>query len=239
MIEISENALLDTLRRHAISPAGIASIMGAIKIKHQEKLFPRSKDTKKHWDDLKKPLRLQIQALQGNKAARENDPVKWAVYNRYLAILLKLRDRLDDVEYANAGAKTIPELAEEYGIGQQGLRWGAWVPDKVRETIQAEFDALYKLPKYHKGKRIIPFITQAERTLDDIRWGKIYSGLLNERALSRKKTDEDDIVVALDDALRRVKERKVNDRAPQSWKIMLPRDIRARIADLYGNGARV
>jgi hypothetical protein len=163
MLEFSENTLLDVLRRHAIPPAGIASIIGALKIKHQEKHFRTSKDTKKDWETLKKPLRLQIQALQSNSPARQKDRIKGAVYDDYLATLLKLRERLNFIEYANAGVKSITELAEEHGIGQRGLRWGAWVPEHVKDRTVAAFDALYKMPKYATGKRIIPFITQAER----------------------------------------------------------------------------
>jgi hypothetical protein len=63
--------------------------------------------------------------------------------------------------------------------------------------------------------------------------------LVNERTLSNKKTDEGDIIDALNHALERVKLRQLNDRAPQSWKIMLPQAIRDRIASLYAGGERV
>jgi hypothetical protein len=236
MSDFSENTLLDVLRRHALTPSIIASIVGAIRIRNKEK---QPNTSKNDWDALKKPLRLQIHALQSNLKARKKDPIKWAVYEKYLAVLLKVRDRIEFVQHANGDVKTIPELAAEHGIGQQGLRWGAWVPERVKDAMMAEFDALHKMPKYATGKRIIPFVTQAERTLDDIRWSKIRAGLVAERTLSNKKTDEGDIVEALNHALARVKDRQLNDRAPQSWKIMLPQAIRDRIAALHAGGERV
>lgn len=236
LLEVSENTLLSALRLWVQDPQTIASIVGDLKIANRSK---QPITAKNNWKVLKAPLRQQIRALQSNALKLQKDPVKWAVYERYLAVLLKLRDRLEFIEYANAGVKSIPELAEEHGIGQQGLRWGAWVPEHVKDKTMAEFDVLHKMPQYATGKRIIPFVTQAERTLDDIRWGKIRTGLVNERTLSNKKTDEGDIVEALNNALQRVKDRKLNDRAPQSWKIMLPQAIRDRIAALYMAGERV
>lgn len=175
------------------------------------------------WDYVLRPLRMQIQSLAASQTKWTLDQQRAPVYAAYLALLRKVRSKIDAARTLNTVGKSIPEIAAERGLPMRGLRWAAWVPENVKRAFTLEFEKMYALID-KPGKRIIPFSTTIERTASDTRWDMLLARCISEREGRTGPTagDQAPMIQALDLAIKAIHNRDINQEAPVQWAHLLP-----------------
>lgn len=190
----------------------------------------------RNWVRLLKPLRTQIKLMQTSRHRWSRDPLRAEVYGNYHALLLKVRTRLENIQFMNtADNLTIPELARAHNLANNGMRWADWVPNKIRTAFDIAFEKLYSVdipnartdpetgaPGHAKGKRIVPFKTQYERSSTEKRWRNLLIDLTLERAGRLVEGSDSPLIGWMDMAIEAIKQRQRDKEAPVKWEHLLP-----------------
>jgi hypothetical protein len=176
------------------------------------------------------PLQAAIRAMQSSKSRWSSDPYRARLYQKYLAVLLAVRQKIQSTWALNVQGYTITELARANGVPVGGLDWQDWVPTHIKNAAIVAFDTLYNetLPKKAAlagnvqgdrgapvlGKRLIPFRnTQATRKSDK-RWDSLLASALSEREGFKHSEEHGPYLEALDAIIERIHMRDRDDVAP-------------------------
>lgn len=228
----------DLFQKHGVPKELAYALMRDIEAE-ERKREPQKRG--KDWDYVLAPLRTQIKSLGSSQSLWGSDIVRAPVYAAYLALLRKVRDKIETVRKLNTEDKTIPEIAAERGLPMRGLRWAAWVPENVKTAFTLEFEKMYdRIEK--PGRRLLPFSTYVERTASDVRWDNLLAYCVSEYE-GRKGLGEEysPLLEALQEATQAIYNRPITQEAPVNWEHLLTAYTKQRLEvwrELSLNGLR-
>lgn len=216
------------------------------------------------WVDMLSTLRKDKRSIETNMHNRSE--AMHAVYAEYLAIMSKVRERMQiaqahgtpaDAERAAALVNEARALEGKRPLGTNGKSWQSWVPPHIREQLAAKVTQAYDNANYKRGNRFIPFIPTAAR-----KSAKTVASNLTA-ALGRIRRDHESapnsgrgytLYRALHLAAARMAERELHRRLkameagvenpvdnplPVNWLALLDAPMRARLRDAQKNPAGV
>lgn len=234
---MSATKLFNQLRKSGLNPVELQHAWRSYQRAEADQKARNKQRYSKRWDVLLAPLQKQLQSMQGTQWRWSKDPDRAPVYKEYLALLLKVRDRIQRVR--DSGPKeTIPEIAAILKLEGDGMVWMQWVPAKVKQEVVLKFEHLHnvvlpdrakgKQTNHATGKRIRPFTIPAHMTPSGVRWARLL-GIITVRLEQFAENDDSPYPKALREALQRVHRHdpdNTNDVAPAIWTHLLTPETR-------------
>lgn len=191
------NALAETILRKAKKPA-----------------------SRRTWGELLEPVCRAIHSLGSSKAVWSKCPYRAPVYEMYLVLLRKVRDR---IKVAEALGQTVAEFSS--ANKHAGSEWSDWVPPHIKAAVVAEFQRLYyvTLPdagsKY--GKRVTPFSTSYQRNANTRRREAMAVALESEIAAREREPGMAPIAELYQCAQTVLLQQSPDTAPPLNWKHLL------------------
>ena len=246
---MTPNTLRKALRKAGLHPQEQLAAMLAIQKTERELAEKTSAEasTDRRWNVLLGPLVKTIRGMQSTRATRwGNDPLRAPVYDKYLALLLKTRDRIKFTRVApHKTYKTVREAAQALELDGDGTEWPHWISASTKEKVHAAFDYLYDIALPQAGrserkdrgvfKRLIPFAVAGKSAASDKRWA-ILLGVLSVRIGQLGGDTESVYARAVYAAMERVRSHGSDEVAPANWVHLLAPDQRAEY-DAWRNGS--